>query len=163
MTVADNEDGTGVTATVAGSAGGSTNTLTQSSWTGNTGTLSFSAGGTRTGDGTIPVVTAVGTYLWMLTNSAAADIVLVYQAVTGGASAAAQAVLYRAMAQMQTQIRALALTDVSSVNVVTKWMPRLLDSTTDPNPEIQICPAPMPEKDESYLTNTDHVGYPVLV
>lgn len=163
MATVDNLDGTGIVATVAGSTGGSTNTLTYSAWTGNVGTLSFSAGGTRVGDGTIAVSPGVGTYIWKLVNSVASETVIVYQAVTGGASAAAQAVLYRSMVQMQTQIVALALTGITSTNVLIKWLPRSLDSTTDPIPCVVICPAPMPEKDSSYLINTDHVGYPVLV
>lgn len=162
-TWADTGDGTGGTFTVAGSTGGSTNTLTKSLWSGSTGTLSFTAAGSRSGDGAISVSAAVGTYVFKLVNSVASETVLVYGAVTGGASASAQAVVYRAMVQMQTQILALGLSGITSTNVLIRHLPRLLESTTDPNPLIAICAAPLPEKDESYLTSTDHIGYPVLV
>lgn len=161
-TWADNEDGTGGVMTIAGSTGGTSNTLTKSAWTGNAGTLSFSAAGSRTGDGTISVSASDANYVFLLVNDNGGTIttVVVYGAVTGGATTS---VLYRIMTAMQTQIVALSLEDVSSANVVVKWLPRDLDSSVDPKPMIVICPAPLPENDQSYLTATDHIGYPVLV
>ena len=73
------------------------------------------------------------------------------------------AVMYRVMEQVQTQIRALALTDMTSANVVIKWKPRQLRVAVDPLPAIQICPAPMPEPMPQDLANSDKVHYPVLI
>lgn len=163
LTMTDNGDGTGAIATVAGSIVTSTNTLTKSLWSGISGSLTFTAAGNRTGDGTIAASASVGTYVWLLTNNNGGTIttVIAYSAVTGGASS--ESVLYRLMLQMQTQIIALGLSGILAANIVVKWLPRMLNAVTDPAPEIVICPAPLPETDQSYLTATDHIGYPVLV
>lgn len=160
LAISDTGDGTGAVATVAGSGGGSTNTLTKAAWSGDVGSIVFSAAGSRSGDGTIAVSTANGLWLWQLVNSSG-TVVIAYQPTSGGV--VTESVAYRIMTQMQTQIRALALTDVSSSNVLLKWMPRDFGATVDPKPEIVICPAPLPETMRTDLAGTDHIGYPILV
>lgn len=66
VTIADNLDGTGGVATVAGSTVGSTNTLYRAEFRGHAGPSLFASAGTRTSDGTITLSTGPMRtfYLW---------------------------------------------------------------------------------------------------
>lgn len=164
--MSDSANGTTAVATIAGSGGTDTNTLYKVAWSGAAGSLSFSSVGSRSGDGTISVSTAVGSWLWMLESVVAATsvktVVVNYQPTTDGTSSG-DPVLLRAMNQMKTQIVALGLTGISSSNVYIKWSARAFDTTTDPVPQIVISPAPMPEGMIQQLTGTDMLQYPVAV
>ena len=165
LTITDDANGTSVTATVSGSAVTDTNTVYKHTWTGVTGTLSFSSAGSRVGDGNISISTGVGTWLWLLesvTTGLVKTNTVVFQNSTDSSSAG-ESVLSRILTAVKTQIVALNLSGISSSDVIIRWMPRQLASSVDPLPNITICPAPLPVSSPNYLTATDHVGYPVLI
>lgn len=69
LTITDNADGTGGIATVAGSVGGSTNTVYRCQFTGRETTLPWVSLGTITGDGSLSVSGPVKNYwLWYVSN-----------------------------------------------------------------------------------------------
>lgn len=166
LSMADNADGTGAVGTVAGGGATDSNTLYYSTWAGTSGTLSFTSAGSRIGNGTIAASVAVGYYVWLLESVVVATNVktntIVYQNTTTTA-AAGDPVLYRIMSAVKTQIVALSLSGITSTSVLLKWLPRQLDTTTDPVPCVIVSPAPMAEQDVSYLTATDHQKYPILI
>lgn len=166
MTVTDSSDGANAVAAITGSGGTDTNTLYKATWSGATGTLTFASAGSRSGDGNITASTGVGYWLWLLESVVVATsvktVVIVFQNTTTTATAG-DPVIYRVMDAIKTQIVALNLSGVTSTNVLIKWLPRQFDTTTDPVPCVIISPAPIPETSPSYLVNTDHVGYPVMV
>lgn len=129
------------------------------------GTQTFASAGSRTGDGNISISASVGYYLWLLESVTTGSVktnVLVYQNITD-ATSTGNSVMYRILTAVQTQIQALALTGVSSSNIVVKWLGRQWETTTDPVPSVIISPAPSAETMPNDLTGTDKIGYPVLV
>ena len=72
LAVADNGDGTGAVATITNATSGTTNTVMVGNWNHGIGTVSFTSGGSRTGNGTVSLSLAVGTY-WAYVQSTATD------------------------------------------------------------------------------------------
>ena len=88
LTIVDNEDGTGAVATISGSASNSTNTVYVAKVEGILGQLTFTSGGSRTGDGTVNLAITKGFYFAkvdsMLTTAKTTVSDFVYFAVTTG-------------------------------------------------------------------------------
>ncbi|WP_439623376.1 hypothetical protein [Gemmata sp.] len=85
LTVTDTGDGSGATATVAASSGGA-NGVYYAAVDGSLGAVTWSLGGSRVGDGAVPLALPKGYYwAYCLTGTAASN--LVYFQVTDGADA----------------------------------------------------------------------------
>lgn len=160
FTITDNGDGTG-TATITGSAG--TNTLYQSAWTGvMSNQLSWSSVGSRAGDGTI-ALTGTGFYLWQLENSVDGVIGVVYQNITDTSAGDATSPVYQLMNSVATTIQSLNLTGISSVNILQRWLPRVLRSVEAASlPKVFVCPWDR-ESFPGILTGKDDIGIPIVV
>lgn len=72
LAVADNADGTGAVATITNATGGTTNTVMVGNWNRGIGSVTFTSGGSRTGNGTVSLALAVGIY-WGYVQSTATD------------------------------------------------------------------------------------------
>lgn len=70
LSVADKGDGTGATATISGVGAGDTIAVLTSPWTTSAGNLALTSQGTRSGNGTVALAIANGTYLARATNTA---------------------------------------------------------------------------------------------
>lgn len=160
VTIADNADGTGAVATIAGSDALTTNTLYYSIFAGTVGAQTWVSAGTRTGDGTIAVALGVGNYLWKVvgTVSAAAAFATYYRNLTDTTT---KSVWDRALDCFVSQVQALNLSGVSSVNVVRRWLPRYIKDV-DTLPQVVICPVTS-ENFPGMMCNRDDVSYPIAV
>jgi hypothetical protein len=154
LTIADNLDGTGGVATVAGSGGADTNTLYRAGWTGQSGTLAWTLVGARTGDGTIAIAASAGHYLFRLANSDG-DVAVVYQPLT---NAAAKAILDAALDAVVLRIRGLNLSGISSGQISKRWLPRV--TPADAFPMIHVTPFGG-ETFPGVMTATDDTGLPI--
>jgi hypothetical protein len=161
LQITDAQDGTGGTATIAGSDVGTTNTLYRASFSGVAGPLTWAMVGSRTGDGTITIAQATGYYLWHLTGtvSAATAFAGYFRPLTDLDEQSENEQILDAVVQ---KIRTLNLEDVDSASVDFKWMPRKVDSSVDPLPQVQVIPI-NGETFPGTLTGRDDVGYPVMV
>ncbi|MFA6245188.1 MAG: hypothetical protein WC655_29865, partial [Candidatus Hydrogenedentales bacterium] len=108
LTWADTGDGTGGTATVAGSYAASTNTIYYASYAGDSETMTWTSAGSRTGDGTVAVSLASGHYLLRChsaVGSDASDSSILYITVSNST----EVVEYRLATAIQARIQALTL------------------------------------------------------
>jgi hypothetical protein len=142
LVIADNADGSGGAATIAGSDIGSANSLFCAGFGGATGPLSWIAAGARTGDGAIAVASPgsvpLGYYMWhaMGTVGGTAAFASYFRALT---DASAQSVMDRVLTAVVQQIQALNLSGIQSINIVRKWLRRKLE-TAGQVPQIQVVP-----------------------
>ncbi len=122
LTLADNGNGTGVTATVAGSTAGSTNTLYAASWSGGFVPAAFANSGNRIGDGNIAAALANG-YHWayVLSTLAAESAISLVHGVraTSGAAGEFDQKLDGVVAKIQT----LALSGYTAADVLKRKFP----------------------------------------
>jgi len=155
LAIVDATDGTGGTATVAGSNVASSNTLYKATWTGATGELTWTSVGNRTGDGTIGISSTAGFFLFRLDSllTGVTTPVLNYQPLT---DADTESILYRAMNAIATRITALSLTDAT---IRVRWLPR---HKQDDGTLIVICPVNA-ENFPGVMTSTDDIGLPIAV
>lgn len=164
LVIADNADGSGGAATIAGSDIGSANSLFCAGFGGATGPLSWIAAGARTGDGAIAVASPgtipLGYYMWhaMGTVGGTAAFASYFRALT---DASAQSVMDRVLTAVVQQIQALNLSGIQSINIVRKWLRRKLE-TAGQVPQIQVVPVDG-ESFPGMLTAVDDVGYPVAI
>lgn len=158
LAITDNQDGTGGVATVAGSNVASSNTLYKAAWTGQSGALSWSSVGSRTGDGTITVSSGTGFFLFRLDNLLAGvtTVVATYQPLT---DAATEAMLYRALNSIKNRIDGLALSGSPTVSV--RWLPRVRQGG-ETLPLIAVTPIGA-ESFPGVMTATDDIGLPIAV
>src|ERR1019366_1885389 len=70
LVITDTADGTGGSATIAGSAGGSANVVYYAPWTGSMMSAPWTLAGTRTGDGSVPLTIGVGYFVFMVVSDA---------------------------------------------------------------------------------------------
>lgn len=160
VTVSDNADGTGGVITITRSTPGSLNAVFAATWTGGLGTIAWTFIGYGSDDGTI-TTTLQGYYLWEVIstlNGITAASVAVYQPLSNAAMNQAPQRILDAVA---TKIRSMNLPGLSSVNVVQKWLPRLMIGT-DAYPTIMVCPGG-PENYPGVLNSKDDIGEPVLI
>lgn len=122
LALADNENGTGLTATISGSAAGSTNTLycQPVASIANEPLWAFQA--SRAGDGTLAIAVPDGHYFCFCRSSIAplsADTLMQYAV----ASSAASSVKTRILAAAQVKIQSLGLAGILPDSVVVKKLP----------------------------------------
>ena len=164
LVIADNADGSGGAAAIAGSDDGSQNRLFCAAFGGATGPLSWNPVGARTGDGAISIpsqgTVPLGYYLWHLEGAVggASTFATYFRALT---DASAQSVMDRVLSAVVQQIQTLNLSGIQSVNVVRKWLRRKLE-TAGQAPQIQVVPIDG-ESFPGMLTAVDDVGYPVAI
>lgn len=159
LEITDNEDGTG-TATITGSTG--TNTLYKATWDGvMSSEISWTSVGSRSGDGTI-ALSGVGFFLWIVGNSEDGFTSIIYQNITN-LSGGTVSVVKQLMESVQTGIVSLNLSGISSVNVIERWLPRVLkDVEAASLPKVIICPWDR-ESFPGILTGKDDIGIPIIV
>ncbi len=155
LAITDATDGTGGSATVAGSNVASLNTLYKATWTGGTGALTWTLVGSRTGDGSISIASTAGFFLFRLDNllTGVTTVLSTYQPLT---DATTQAMLYRAMVAAKTRVDGLVLGVTTSV----RWMPR--KRVHDEGTIIAVCPVNA-ESFPGYLTTQDDIGLPFAI
>ena len=154
LSVADNQDGSGITATISGSSGGSVSffyqLVTDDSWT---------EGGSRTGNGNIAVELTDGFYWGYALDGSTLSNVVYFSSTTADDS-----VHYRCLLAAQARIQSLNIFDVDSVRV--RKLP--LDRGFKPDNKDFELPAvilsPMGQETMGPATNLrDDVAYPVVI
>lgn len=151
LTIADLANNTGATATIAGTSGGASTVYAQAV-NGLLGSGSWTAAGTRTGDGTLSLALAKG-YYWAYCLTAPATLSgLAYFVVTDGAAAVESRLFAAALASL----RLLAL-DCTA---------RVYDSAFADDPNVQYpCVIASTESarqtDEAALNGRDDLGHPI--
>lgn len=162
LAVVDDADATGVTATIAASDAGATNTLYSSSVSGDVEAGTWTSRGSRTGDGTIaPSVTTLGYYWWYVKSVSGAESTisnLAYCPVTDGS----QAVLTRIIAGVVSRLQLLTLSGIATTRIV--GVPDIGNPGTTPDyPCVLVAREPTPHQ---YLGGTnirDDIGYPIQI
>lgn len=158
LTILDDADGSGGSAAVAGGGAGDSNTLYRATWTGQTGSLTWTLVGSRTGNGAISIDVAPGFYVFRLDNLAGGvtTVVVAYQPLT---DAATKAMLDRALDAAVLRIQGLNL--AGSPTVSKRWAPRRV-SPTETLPLIAVTPINA-ESFPGVMTATDDIGLPFAV
>ena len=151
LTITDNANGTGATATITGSAGGANQVYVQNV-DGELGSGAWTLAGSRTGDGTV-ALTLVKGYYWghCLTNGTVLSG-FVYFKVTDGLDA----VLGRCMAAVKAQAQLLNLPSTQ----------RIIDVIHADTPIVQypttiLTTEGARQTDEKSLNGRDDIGHPV--
>lgn len=163
LTITDALDGTGGTATVSGSAVGSSNTLYRTPWTGAAGAQSWTASGSRTGDGTITLsspTVPLGHYLWRLDSllSGVTEVATYYGALS---DATEESLHNRILDAVKTLIDELTLP--MSCTILKRWVPVAVPDVDDSNlPMVAVSPFGM-ESNEPMMSSTDDIVLPVTV
>lgn len=160
LVVVDNQDATGVIATIASSDVAATNTLYRQRVDGELGSGTWTSSGSRTGDGTISVsLTTRGFYWWYVKSVLSGESTisnLAYEPVTDGEDD----VITRAIAATIARIKLLTLTDIGN-NVFTK--PLSDDPTLPTLPCCIVCEEPTPRQFTGGTNIRDDIGYPIQV
>lgn len=166
LAVADNGNDTGATATITGSDSNATNTVYVQAFDDELGTTTWTASGSRTGNGTVSLTLAAGHYFAYVLSELADESVassVVYFVVTTGNSAVHDQCLVAA----QARIQALTLAGITSSNIIIRKIPTDRDIGGDGTydfPAIVISPLGIENQPPSGGTNArDDVGYPVLI
>lgn len=164
FTVIDNGDGTGGSCVVAGSAGGSTNSVYYASWTGVMQSYSYTLAGSRVGNGTLALALPVGYYQFQLVSNTTLGP-LAYQNFSSTATTQSQE-HKQILDAIQARINAIGLIDnngaVPATRIIEKWVPRFLDSDLPYLPLVCIAPVGT-ETYPGMVTSEDDIVYPVLV
>lgn len=121
----DNANGTGLVATVVGSAGGSSNQLYYARHYGGILSASWTLGGSRTGDGTIAVsLTDMGPYWLYLVNTNGATVTVTrVRAFQVTDAATADSVYYRVLEAVVARLQSLSLSGISSSDIKLQKIP----------------------------------------
>lgn len=122
LTIADNADGTGAVATVAGADGGTTNEVYTQAVNGELGTTTWTSGGSRSGNGTVALALAKG-YYWAYCKSTLAGSDAISTFVYFNVTDAEQAYLYQIFTGVQARIQALSLEDIADTSIVIRKLP----------------------------------------
>ncbi len=155
LTITDNADGSGGVASITGSGALHSNQVYYSLWTGTMTQLSWTLGGTRTGDGTITLALAVGYYVFQLISNGVIGPAY-YQNFTTATTEEHKQVL------IAVKVRIDSLSLLVSTKVVEKWLPVAKDVEIANMPMIFVTPVGT-EEYKDMVTNQDDVGLPVLV
>jgi hypothetical protein len=166
LSVIDNQDGTGATATITGSAPSAANQVWIQTVSGDLGAADWILGGSRTGDGAVGLELEIG-YYWAHCASqlgpASTTSNLVYFRVSRGSDP----VLYRCLLATRARIQGLALPGITGTHVVIQKVASDRDlgaGQAQEFPAILISPVggeQIPAVDSTNLR--DEVVYPVLV
>jgi hypothetical protein len=153
LSIVDQADGTGATATIAGAAGYTNDVYVYSF--GADGTLTDEGTFTRSGNGTVDLVLATGMYFAVLANDDFFASTPAFFAVTGSA----QSLYGDLLAAVQTTLISLGLSGIAS-NVLLKKFVWLRDGTT--YPAAFVCP--YNEQWPNQGTNaSDDTGYGISI
>jgi hypothetical protein len=152
LTVTDDEDGTGATATVSGSAG-AVNVVFVGKATGELGALAYAEAGSRVGDGTVPLALEKGLWFAYLVSGWAFSG-HVYFAVTDGADAVAT----RCRRSVADTIRLLPIPPAA--HVYEHGIPEFSDVFF---PNVILSIDGVEEHFQNVLATLDYVGRPVKV
>lgn len=159
LALVDNGDGTGLVATVTGSAGGSTNELVYARHYDGILSAQFTVLGTRTGDGTIPGALPVGDYWLFLvsTNGSTVESTRVrgFRATNGDPDS----VFFRILQSVQSRLRTLSLAGISPDDILWRKFP--WNRKEDSRPGIYV--TPVKETGEGGTNLTDRLGYGIQV
>lgn len=166
LSMADNGDGTGGVATISAADSGASITVYSQTVNGELGTNSWTARGSRAGNGTVSVAPSSGYYWWQATAATAGGVAisnLVYQPLTSGA----EAVLHRLLQAVRARIQGLALASILNASVVVRKVPSERNvgaAQAVKYPCVQIAALGAERIDPHQGTNQkDDVGYPILV
>lgn len=116
LSVTDNGDDTGATATIAGATG--TVTVYAASWSGGIASTSFTSVGSRSGNGTVTLDLAAG-YWWVYAATANYISPMVGVLVTTGEDA----MFYRILVAVKERIQALSLSGLDADHVIVQKFP----------------------------------------
>ncbi len=122
LTIADNADNSGATATVAGSNPSATNVVWTQPFSGALGTATLTNSGNRTGDGAVSLSLAAGHYVaYCASTLAGATTVtaICYLAVTTGQ----ESVEYQLLTGTQIRVRSATLAGVNDDSIVVRKLP----------------------------------------
>lgn len=155
FTTADNADGTGLTATIAGGLVGDAHSLAAYSFSGAVGNLSLAATGTRSGNGTIALALAVGTYLFVLTTNGAVTAAPQFASATSGDPSYQEEIQLLVLAKIQS----LPLTGLLAAEMTNGKQP-LPETLTD---DKGVLVSTLAEVIERKYNSHDDVGYGVLI
>ena len=155
LTVADQADGTGATATITGATAGTTNTVYTAAWPLST----FASSGSRVGNGTVDLSLSTGPYLaYVLSDLSGVQALsnLVQFRATGGTLSVHE----QCLEAVRDMISALSLTDITDTDVIVqKFAWNTTPATITEG--IFVCPSGEINQPTSNQRNT--VIYPVLV
>ncbi len=160
LTVTDFGDGTGGSATIAGSDGGQTVTLFWTPYANLTGALNWTALATRTGNGTIALTLPVGAYFFYVagivsSSPAVSNIAFAFLTTT------TPGVHSRCLDAYQSIITLLPLAQMPKGNIVQAWTPDG-EGVLNSRPGVVICPMGN-ENQPGVLNGRDDIDFPVLV
>lgn len=161
LTIADHGDGTGVTASVSGSAAGSTNqfnyllapqtTFAPPQW---------QSAGSIVGDGSFSIALNPN-YAWFYVQNTNGSIVSVSNIVYSQISWNTDSVLYRCLTAVQAQLQTVAFSGLPPSSIQVRYLPRALEEI-DTWPLLCIAPIGQ-EVNPPYLTGLDEVDEPFTV
>lgn len=162
LTLADNGDGTGAVATIAGSAVGSANTVYVADLVGGLSASGWSVGGTRTADGTVPLSQAVGKH-WAYLLNVAAGVNTVTPVQGYGTTSAQQSVFEKCLNACYTIVAGVSLSGFNPANINIQKLPW---DRSLAHPGIVVCPTPESIDSAGQLIVTNRgtvIGYGVSV
>jgi hypothetical protein len=155
FTISDDQDATGATATIAGTGVAADNDVNVYKF-GASGALSLAGTFSRTGNGTLTLAVATGSYFAILLS----DGVFAGLPVAFVASDEPASTLGSLLAAVKNRIVALGLQGISAGRVITRKKPYKLPS--DSLPAVFVCP--LTEQMPNSGTNaSDDTGYAVLI
>ncbi len=162
LSIADNADGTGGVATIAGATALTTNTVYGTDWSGGMIGATFTSLGSRSGNGTVSLAVANG-YHWayvvstLAANDGVVSLVQGYR-TTSGSLAVYEQCLNGVLAKMQS----LTLTGISSSNMAVgkfPWHDRVLPDKTAPG----VAVTPLRDSLTPVTNGQNDLAYDVLV
>lgn len=158
LSVVDNGDDTGATATIAGATGNVT--VYAAPWAGGLSNAAFTSAGTRSGNGTVALALAAG-YWWIY---AATDNYVT--SVTGVlVTTGSDALWYRLLVAVQERIQSLTLTGIDNANVIVQKFPfnKKSNAAQAEQMKVGIFVSPVRETLTFKTNRTDDYGYGIQV
>ena len=158
ITIVDNLDGTGATATISGSTAGVTNTVSVHTFSANVGRLSAPTSYTRVGDGVLALPVANGAWFANIVSTLLTEFAI-GQPFFFWASNFAEVVWWRLLEKAQAVIQGLNIPEFLSTEVLISKLPINLLS---PNGR-GIFIHPTPETIEARFNSADDYGFGLLI
>ncbi len=168
VTIADNENNTGATATVSGADIGATATVNVQQLK-DFGGAGFSSAGSRTGDGTVALSALAAGYYFGYVTSQVASAPAVSDVVTFIVTTGEEATHWQCFLAAQARIQLLGLVDVPADNVIIHKLP--WDTGVDYGKDDTtlrgtrggiILSMPLQETVADASVQRDDIGYPVM-
>lgn len=163
LSVADDGDDTGATATIADSSAGSANVVYTRAVSGGIGSTSWTNSGNRTGDGTVSLSLAAGYYWAYVESTLNSQVVtsnVVYFVVTTGDDPVFEQCLDGVLARLQ----GMTFAGLNTANFTRRKLPwnRKLTSG-EAKPGAFITPAPERQDSRAGTNQRDDIGYGVAI